>query len=78
MHLAHFKMSKKNFLYLGGGAVLLQQKVAQLLVGVERTRTEGRCSWGWARTDEGFKREGVNEKKTFSFGHCPNYLTPPP
>ena len=24
-------------------------------------------------------REGVNwKKKTFSFGHCPNYLTPPP
>ena len=24
-------------------------------------------------------REGFNEKKTFSFGHCPNYLnTPPP
>ena len=23
-------------------------------------------------------REGVNEKKTFSFGHCPNYLNPPP
>ena len=23
-------------------------------------------------------REGVNEKKTFSFGHCPNHLTPPP
>ena len=22
-------------------------------------------------------REGVNGKKTFSFGHCPNYLTPP-
>ena len=22
-------------------------------------------------------REGVNEKKTFSFGHCPNYLDPP-
>ena len=22
-------------------------------------------------------REGVNEKKTFSFGHCPNYLNPP-
>ena len=23
-------------------------------------------------------REGVNEKKTFSFGHCPNHLNPPP
>ena len=23
-------------------------------------------------------REGVNWKKTFSFGHCPNHLTPPP
>ena len=23
-------------------------------------------------------REEVNRKKTFSFGHCPNYLTPPP
>ena len=23
-------------------------------------------------------REGVNGKKTFSFGHCPNYLNPPP
>ena len=23
-------------------------------------------------------REGVNGKKTFSFGHCPNSLTPPP
>ena len=23
-------------------------------------------------------REGVNWKKKFSFGHCPNYLTPPP
>ena len=23
-------------------------------------------------------REGVNWKKTFSFGHCPNYLNPPP
>ena len=23
-------------------------------------------------------REGVNGKKTFSFGHCPNHLTPPP
>ena len=23
-------------------------------------------------------REGINEKKTFSFGHCLNYLTPPP
>ena len=23
-------------------------------------------------------REGVKEKKTFSFGHCPNYLNPPP
>ena len=22
-------------------------------------------------------REGVNGKKTFSFGHCPNYLNPP-
>ena len=22
-------------------------------------------------------REGLNEKKTFSFGHCPNYLPPP-
>ena len=22
-------------------------------------------------------REEVNRKKTFSFGHCPNYLTPP-
>ena len=23
-------------------------------------------------------REGINEKKTFSFWHCPNFLTPPP
>ena len=23
-------------------------------------------------------REGINWKKTFSFGHCPNYLNPPP
>ena len=23
-------------------------------------------------------REGVNGKKTFSFGHCPNHLNPPP
>ena len=23
-------------------------------------------------------REEVNRKKTFSFGHCPNFLTPPP
>ena len=23
-------------------------------------------------------REGVNGKKTFSFGHCPNHLKPPP
>ena len=23
-------------------------------------------------------REDINWKKTFSFGHCPNYLTPPP
>ena len=23
-------------------------------------------------------REGVNGKKTFSFGHCPNHLTSPP
>ena len=23
-------------------------------------------------------REEVNRKKTFSFGHCPNYLNPPP
>ena len=23
-------------------------------------------------------REDINSKKTFSFGHCPNYLTPPP
>ena len=23
-------------------------------------------------------REGLNEKKTLSFGHCPNNLTPPP
>ena len=23
-------------------------------------------------------REGLNEKKTFSFGHCPNHLTPDP
>ena len=23
-------------------------------------------------------REGVNGKKTFSFGHCPNHLDPPP
>ena len=22
-------------------------------------------------------REDINEKKTFSFGHCPNHLTPP-
>ena len=33
--------------------MLLQQQVAQPLSGVERTRTEGRCSWGWASTDEG-------------------------
>ena len=25
-----------------------------------------------------FVREGLNEKKTFYFGHCSNYLTPPP
>ena len=29
-------------------------QVTQPLAGVERTRTEGRCSWGWAITDEGF------------------------
>ena len=23
-------------------------------------------------------REDLNRKKTFSFGHCPNHLTPPP
>ena len=23
-------------------------------------------------------REDTNEKKTFSFGHCPNHLNPPP
>ena len=23
-------------------------------------------------------REDINTKKTFSFGHCPNHLTPPP
>ena len=23
-------------------------------------------------------REDINSKKTFSFGHCPNHLTPPP
>ena len=23
-------------------------------------------------------REDINEKKTFSFGHCPNHLNPPP
>ena len=23
-------------------------------------------------------REDINGKKTFSFGHCPNHLTPPP
>ena len=23
-------------------------------------------------------REDINEKKTFSFGHCPNHLTPVP
>ena len=23
-------------------------------------------------------REDIKEKKTFSFGHCPNHLTPPP
>ena len=23
-------------------------------------------------------REGLNGKKTFSFGHCPNHLNPPP
>ena len=23
-------------------------------------------------------REGINGKKTFSFGHCPNHLNPPP
>ena len=26
----------------------------------------------YARYQESFFREGVNEKKTFSFGHCPN------
>ena len=23
-------------------------------------------------------REDINRKKTFSFGHCPNHLNPPP
>ena len=49
-----FQNEQKNFLYLGGGGVLLQQQVAQLLAGVERTQTEGHCSWGWASTGEGF------------------------
>ena len=29
--------------------------------------------WSWR-----FLREEIHWKKTFSFGHCPNYLTPPP
>ena len=28
--------------------------------------------------DDDHIREGVNGKKTFSFGHCPNHLNPPP
>ena len=36
---------------------------------LEATRTDGTL---------GRVREGVNGKETFSFGHCPNYLNPPP
>ena len=44
--LSSFQNEQKNFLYLGGGVVLLQ--VAQPLAGVECTQTGGHCSWGWA------------------------------
>ena len=32
-------------------------------------------SWRWCLYHV---REDINEKKTFSFGHCPNHLNPPP
>ena len=31
--------------------------------------------WSWIMVNI---REDLNRKKTFSFGHCPNHLTPPP
>ena len=32
---------------------------------------------GWRQKNGNF-REDINRKKTFSFGHCPNDLNPPP
>ena len=38
--------------------------------------TFGEC--GLPRIAWQVKGRGQLKKKTFSFGHCPNYLTPPP
>ena len=48
--------------------MLLQVQVVQPLAGVERTRTEGRCSWGWASgqlSDEGFFMRALGKMLNF-------------
>ena len=53
---------------LRGGGGLVRQNA---LFNISTARLT--CS-----SDHNSLREDLNRKKTFSFGHCPNYLTPPP
>ena len=52
------------------------------LVALAPSSSSTRCLRGWSRSSTlatyDHLREDINRKKTFSFGHCPNHLNPPP
>ena len=61
---------------------IIRSKYCQEVVKI--VRDVRKIARNWQESSQGGRecvvtvREGVNWKKTFSFGHCPNYLTPPP
>ena len=47
-------------------------------VGIILARRRANFNFRYSFVFQGSVREGVNGKKTFSFGHCPNHLNRPP
>ena len=80
--LAHVKEEEEMFLDSESdtnrfsAAVTLKDGSVILTGGKNRPKEVFRLSNVWGSQD--LVREEVNRKNTFSFGHCPNHLNPPP
>ena len=61
-------------------SVMKIQIVEEIRWAIACVRISATCIYVWYQSFLITRRlrEGFNEKKTFSFGHCPNHLNPPP